>query len=400
MTPDTSPVAPSAPPAEAAGIVKFTGRRRPLLGLLLKNLVLTVLTLGIYRFWAKTDVRRFFWSHTYVLDDPLEYVGTGKELLFGFLVALLFLVPLGLAYSLISAVVSPVPSIERVVLELGYFLVLLLLIQVAVYRIWRYRLSRTLWRGIRFGLDGSSLGYAVISMGWLFLTVVTLGIAYPWRVVALWRYRLNHTRFGTTTMHFEARALTLLPLWLACLAAPVAGIAIAALGDATDQAALAIAGVVAAVVGGGLLFVLFRVRAARLVVNGTRLGDVTFSGRLPAGPILGAAVVVIGALVAIVAGIGMPSFTSFVSAAERAQIDGLQPQLLDSGAIGLIAAILALTVALPMLSTLVLQVATVRALAASTAVDRPDLLEQTAQSTDQGPSYGEGLADAFDVGAI
>ena len=51
----------------------------PLLWLLLRNLLLTIITVGIYRFWAKTRVRQFFWRHTKLLGDRLEYLGTGGE---------------------------------------------------------------------------------------------------------------------------------------------------------------------------------------------------------------------------------------------------------------------------------------------------------------------------------
>src|SRR3546814_12697744 len=74
--------------------VRYVGRSRDLFWIYLKNLVLTFVTLGIYRFWATTRVRRFIWSHLRFLDEPFEYVGTGKELFFGFLKAMLALIPI------------------------------------------------------------------------------------------------------------------------------------------------------------------------------------------------------------------------------------------------------------------------------------------------------------------
>ena len=40
-----------------------------LFGLLLKNALLTVITLGFYRFWAKTRLRRYFWSGVHINGD-------------------------------------------------------------------------------------------------------------------------------------------------------------------------------------------------------------------------------------------------------------------------------------------------------------------------------------------
>ena len=62
-----------------------------LFGIYMVNLLLTIVTLGIYRFWAKTRIRRYLWSHTEFLGDRFEYTGTGKELLIGFLIVFTFL---------------------------------------------------------------------------------------------------------------------------------------------------------------------------------------------------------------------------------------------------------------------------------------------------------------------
>jgi uncharacterized membrane protein YjgN (DUF898 family) len=58
------------------------------LGLSLKNGLLNIVTLTLYRFWGKTEVRRRVWSTTYLNDEPFEYTGRGVELFIGFLIAL------------------------------------------------------------------------------------------------------------------------------------------------------------------------------------------------------------------------------------------------------------------------------------------------------------------------
>lgn len=410
MTPDSTAPAGLAPAPEPAPqpAFAFTGRRGPLLRLLLKNLALTLVTLGIYRFWAKTAVRRYFWSHTTILDDPLEYTGTGKELLLGFLVALLFLVPLGLTYAAIDILVAPVLTPARIALEVGYYLLLLFLIQIAVYRIWRYRLSRTLWRGIRFGLDGSSLGYAALSMGWLFLTAVTLGLAYPWRSLALWRYRLAHSRFGSTPFCFEATALRLLPYWVMCLLVPAAGIGTfaAAMRFAPQiesngvVLALMLTGALVTVAGGSLCLVLYRVGEARLVINGTALGDVRFTSRLGAGAIVGAAALVLAIFLAFASAAMTPAILDMIDVFERTKGNAVPAQLVNASILLSIVVIVGITVVLPLLNTVIVQVTVLDRLTATATVDQPAVLEQTVQATERGPAHGEGLADAFDVGAI
>src|SRR5437868_3818416 len=60
----------------------------------LRGAPLLAITLGIYRFWLTTDVRRFLWSGSQIAGEPFEYVGTARELLLGFLFAIAVLVPL------------------------------------------------------------------------------------------------------------------------------------------------------------------------------------------------------------------------------------------------------------------------------------------------------------------
>jgi uncharacterized membrane protein YjgN (DUF898 family) len=75
--------------------------------------------------------------------------------------------------------------------------------QFAVYRARRYRLTRTLWRGVRFWMNGSGLAYASRAFGWALLVVATLGIAYPWREAALERYKMGHTIYGDLASRFD-----------------------------------------------------------------------------------------------------------------------------------------------------------------------------------------------------
>ena len=109
--------APAAPPAATSALLPASARRtggdsdhgavgylrKPgLVGIVVKNLVLTVITLGIYRFWARTRLRRYFWSNITISGEPLEYTGTGRELFVGFLIALAVLLPLGVVYAAVE----------------------------------------------------------------------------------------------------------------------------------------------------------------------------------------------------------------------------------------------------------------------------------------------------------
>ncbi len=88
--------------APAASPVAFTGVRGDFRRLIMRGALLELVTLGFYRFWLATDMRRHFWSHTSVEGDAPEYTGTAKELLIGFLIALAILAPIYLAYFFIG----------------------------------------------------------------------------------------------------------------------------------------------------------------------------------------------------------------------------------------------------------------------------------------------------------
>ena len=74
--------------------LRFVGNRGDYWRLMIRGGVLQAITLGIYRFWLFTDMRRFLWAGTEVEGEPLEYTGTAVELLIGFLMALGILVPI------------------------------------------------------------------------------------------------------------------------------------------------------------------------------------------------------------------------------------------------------------------------------------------------------------------
>jgi uncharacterized membrane protein YjgN (DUF898 family) len=162
------------------------------------NLLLTIVTLGIYRFWATTRTRRYLWSRTRFIDDRLEWTGTGKELFIGFLMALLFLlVPLFvLQFGAQALAMRGHVGIAGILGALS-FIGIFYLVGVARFRALRYRLGRTYWHGIRGGSDDNGLGY-----GWSYIWknacgVIPIYLLVPRAMMSLWKERWNHMSFGS-----------------------------------------------------------------------------------------------------------------------------------------------------------------------------------------------------------
>src|ERR1700756_3256114 len=89
---------PQPPPPLPAASIAFSGERRAFLKLVSRGGALELVTVGFYRFWLATDIRRHLWSNTAAGRDAIEYPGPAKELLFGFLFALAILAPIYLLY--------------------------------------------------------------------------------------------------------------------------------------------------------------------------------------------------------------------------------------------------------------------------------------------------------------
>jgi len=184
-------VAPPPLPDEPKQVL-FTGGRGDFRKLVMRGAALELITAGFYRFWLATDMRRHVWSHTEVDGDAFEYTGRARELLIGFLFAMAILVPLYLVYFVLGI------EAERAQAFAGtpIFLFFYMFGQFAIYRARRYRLTRTIWRGVRFWMNGSGWSYAWRATLWALLVALTLGLAWPWREAALERYKMRHTYYG------------------------------------------------------------------------------------------------------------------------------------------------------------------------------------------------------------
>jgi len=140
-------------------------------GLSFKNFLLNIVTLSLYRFWAKTEVRRRVWEKVSLNGEPFEYTGTGKELFLGFLKALaIIFVPY-------LAVLLAVQFISKwfIALLLPMYVALFVLVGAAIFMMFRYVAGRTTWRGVRFRAKGSALDYGWAYLGYGLLTAITFG---------------------------------------------------------------------------------------------------------------------------------------------------------------------------------------------------------------------------------
>jgi uncharacterized membrane protein YjgN (DUF898 family) len=202
----------------------FEGTWQEFLPIALTNLLLIVVTLGIYRFWAKARERRYLWSRTRFIDETLEWTGTGLEMFIGFLIVFLILLPLFFGASMaIQALMLRGQQDLAVLLFLGLYGGAFYMIGVAQFRALRYRLTRTWWHGIRGGSEDGGWGYG-FSYVWKTLAgALIFGLLIPWSMTSLWNDRWNKMSFGQH--RFEAGADTdgLFARWLLIYLVPIVG---------------------------------------------------------------------------------------------------------------------------------------------------------------------------------
>jgi uncharacterized membrane protein YjgN (DUF898 family) len=276
-----------------------------LMGMALKGTLLTIVTLGIYRFWYKTNLRRWYWHNTQVSGHAFEYRGTGKELFIGFLIAIAVLSPL----YLIGYLTSIIPNTAvRVIVSVTLGAAYLLIAQYGVFRGRRYRMTRTLWRGLRFDMVGSAWGYAFKSFGWLLLTVVTLGLALPVARCRLEGLKICATRFGSAEGAFEVPIMPLMKRWIVIYIAVIATfIGVGALMNmllGSDMIYFFFALIFMPVLAFLILWPWYKTAELRTFMNGSRIGPVSFISRLPTSRIYIIYFQFIAALLGMVAIIG------------------------------------------------------------------------------------------------
>ena len=349
----------------------FTATWRDYLPIALSNLLLTIVTLGIYRFWAKARERRYLWSHTRFIDDRLEWTGTGREMFVGFLIVtpLIALPLLFLRFGLQAMVLRGHAGLAAV-LAIAAYLFVMYLFGLARFRGLRYRLSRSYWHGIRGGSDDSGLGYGWSAVWKRIVGFLAFGLMVPWSMVRLWNERWGAMSFGPN--RFESRALAG-PLMLRWLLLLFCAIAIAIVG-----------GMVA--VGVGVLFAGSFAGAERGIVG-----------------FVVAAIAIIVAIYLLFGLIGLFYYAAFVRQAIgglslgdlRFQFDARSKDwlILFLGDVALIVGTLGLGICFigyRHWSFLI------RHLGATGEVD----LTRIVQSATRAPREAEGFADAFDIGAI
>lgn len=380
----TAPLQPAPAPAPTpATKVAFTGDRMGFLKLVARGAGLEMITAGFYRFWLTTDMRRHLWAHTVVDGDGAEYTGRGKELLIGFLVAMAILMPVYIAYFILGLEAEHLQAFASIPLVAFLYV----FTQFAIYRARRYRMTRTVWRGVRFWMTGSGWAYALRASLWGLAMIFTLGLILPWRDAALERYKMQHTHYGELQGSFEGRGGEFFKKgWWLWLLTPIAMVTY---------------------VGIPFVYALFKAVQMRWWLNGLRLGGVSVESRLDIAAFLGLYWKVIGwvilSSVVLLPWLALAAVVAGAASGEAIDLELFQnPELLTSipfivmAVIGYFAWAMAMNIFIRLYLVRDMWQRTVT----SIRIHGIEAAANVAAKGDLANALGEGFADGLDVGGF
>jgi len=176
---------------EQAHPIIFTGKGWEYFKIYFVNIMLTILTLGIYSAWAKVRNKRYFYGHTSVAGSSFDYHAKPMQILKGRLIVVGVLV----AYQVI---VGFTPLIAPF-----FSLFLLFAFPFVIMRATKFNMQYSSYRQIHFNFLGR---YPYIFFYFIVLPViamVSLGLAYPYAIYKQKHYLSNMSTYGGESFVFS-----------------------------------------------------------------------------------------------------------------------------------------------------------------------------------------------------
>lgn len=208
-----TPRAPSKPIKMA-----FTASGSEYFRIWIVNLLLTIVTLGIYSAWAKVRRTRYFYDNTKLDDSSFEYHGNPIAILKGRIVALILFG----GYNL-TVQVYPL-------LGLAIFAVLIVVLPWLVWKSLQFKLHNSSYRGIRFGFRGSlSKAYKAYLLMPL-VAGITLYLGLPFAHQRMKKFQHEESRYGNTYFTLGASVGAFYKMYLIGFLVLIAGVALITAG--------------------------------------------------------------------------------------------------------------------------------------------------------------------------
>ena len=170
---------------------KFTGQGFEYFKIWIVNILLSIVTIGIYSAWAKVRNKQYFYGNTSIESASFEYTAQPLKILKGRIIVVGFYI----AYSF-AAKISP---------ALGSILGLLLffLIPWVVVKSLKFNARHSSYRNINFSFVGSIGGAIKAFVVWPLLGMLSLGIFLPYAWKKQTSYITNNHLYGASPFTFD-----------------------------------------------------------------------------------------------------------------------------------------------------------------------------------------------------
>ncbi len=256
----------------------FRGSAGEYFGIWIVNVLLTIVTLGIYSAWAKVRRNRYFYGNSFVDDHSFDYHARGMQIFIGRAIVFAYII-------LYNIVLTFMPFVG---IALG--VLMLLLLPWIVMRSLRFNARVTSYRNIRFDFTGKTWGaFVAIIIGGV-VALFSFGILAPFASRWLYRYIFNNLRYGDRPFATDPKIGSLYRVWLPAFLIMIVGMALgtglgllayfsmadsASFGmedDPTFQIVMAIYGtLIPAFLLFGIAAIVYRVGVRNVVMNATTL---------------------------------------------------------------------------------------------------------------------------------
>lgn len=157
------------------------------------NILLTLITLGIYSAWATVRNKRYFYSNTYIGNDNFRYLASPITILKGRLIALFAVI----VYFIVSA--------TSFGMTIVFTVILMLLIPFFVNKSFSFKNRMSSFKNIQFRFKGSYGEAFMVIYIWPLLGVLSFGILYPLALLKANEYFVRNSSYGTSHFDFNAR---------------------------------------------------------------------------------------------------------------------------------------------------------------------------------------------------
>jgi uncharacterized membrane protein YjgN (DUF898 family) len=178
-------------PTEVLTPIEFTGTAKEYFGIWITNILLSIITIGIYSAWAKVRTKKYFAHHTLIAESSFDYHAKPLSILKGRIIALV----LYFIYGLVSQA-SPL---------LGFILLVLVFLATPwiIVQSMRFNLRNTSHRGLRFNFVGKISEAVKIYIFYTLLIIFTLGLILPFLNYRSRNFAINNTCFGFSRFHAQ-----------------------------------------------------------------------------------------------------------------------------------------------------------------------------------------------------